>query len=142
MQPQREKMPWCKSSEFAWCVLLPAAAFSGSKRETKSVRTVLEQMGVSCFSVVFLLSGCTRLFLGCSCKFRLQCEELHSYLCMKAPLAGLVGCYSSLQVSQVTTSPSLTFTFIAWCNISGRGITADHKTNVCLPSESLSWLRN
>lgn len=63
--------------------------FSVSKRETESVGATFEQMGVSHLSVVFLQSGCTTLFICNSCKFRLQCEVPHSYLCVKAPLAGL-----------------------------------------------------
>lgn len=35
------------------------------------------------------LSDYRSLFICGSCKFRLQCEEPHSYLCVKAPLAGL-----------------------------------------------------
>lgn len=50
---------------------------SSLETETESV---LEQMGVSRLTVVFLLSGCTNLFMCSSCKFRLQCEPLHSSL--------------------------------------------------------------
>lgn len=45
---------------------------------------VFEQMGVSCLSVVLLLSGRSSLFICDSCKSRLQYEVLHSYLCVKS----------------------------------------------------------
>lgn len=103
----------CKCCEFAWCVLLPAAALlmTERERETESVGAVFEQMGVSHFCVVLLPSGYSSLFICGSCKFRLQCQVPHSYLCVKASLAGLAWYSQVFQVNQLTILSHLTFMF-------------------------------
>lgn len=70
--------------------------------KTESVTAVCARMGVSHPSVVFLLSGCTSLFICRSCKFRLQCEVPHSYLCVKASLAGVDWAISDPCVNQLS----------------------------------------
>lgn len=72
---------------------------------------VFKLMGVSHFSVVFLLSGYTSLFICGSCKLRLQREVPHSYLCVKAPLAALGWYFLTCQANRLNIVSSLTFLF-------------------------------
>lgn len=95
-QPQREKPGHYVNTMDLHCVLrYQLQNINVGKRETESVKVVCDQMGVSHFSDVFLLSG---LFICSSCKLRLQCNMLLSYLCVKANLAGWAGYFLAFKL--------------------------------------------
>lgn len=106
LQPERKTRTVCKSCQFACCVL-PLASASAKGRNRKCQNSCVWPDGRCSFSPC----RCTSLFICSSCKFRLQCELLHSYLLMEAPLAGLVTYFLSLWASQLTILSGMVFFF-------------------------------